>query len=358
MGSKQAGTTTSTQNTTPWGPQQPYLEDIFSEAQGLYQGQPPIYYEGSTYAPANYSQYTGLNNIVDTGMYSTTPDAAAALNNSIMGGGYLWGDPANEGYNWFAQNNAGIDNPASPLLSMFAWNNAGTAADADSALQAYARGDYVSQDNPYTDDLVTSITSRVLPGIQSQFIQGGALNSPEAARASTEGVTNAIAPELFARQQQEEQNQMAAANAIAGRQMQGAGLQQQAATNIGNMALQGRGLQTQALGGLSGSYNQGMAQMLQALGLAPQTTANLFTPDQNIFAAGSALQQLDQQQINDAVARWNFQQSLPWDMLNQYIGQVTGNYGGTTTLNQPYFTNPTQNILGTAAGAAGLIGKL
>lgn len=323
MGSKQTGTTTSTQNTTPWGPQQPYLEDIFSNAQGLYQGAPPQYYPGTTYAPETWPQQSGLDWMVSAATSgSQYPWEALDTSQRLMSGEYL---------------NA---NPALGLFGDFAGNNAADTADSNSALEAYARGDYLSQDNPYTDDLVKSITSRVLPGIQSQFIQGGMLSSPEAARASTEGVGAAVAPELFKRQQQEEENQMAAANALANRYMQGRGLQQQAA------------------GGLGQTYAGGVDDIIQGLQLSPQTYQQLFAPGQAVFGTGSAQQQLDQQQINDAVARWNFEQSQPWDLLNQYIGQVTGNYGGTTTLNQPFFTNPTQNALGTATAAAGLIGKL
>lgn len=360
MGSKPSGTTTSTQNTTPWGPQQPYLEDIFTESQGLYQGTPPQYYPGMTYAPTNDWQNTGAVMMASPGYNTYYTDIAANANAGLASGSSLYGNPATGMYTGFAGDNFGTNtsiNPAASTQNWFMGNNLADVADYNSPLNAYAQGDYVAQDNPYTQDLVDSITADVLPGIQAQFINSGTLSSPEAARASAEGVTEGIAPELFARQQQEEQNQIAAANALAGRYMQGGALQAETANNAQQAGLQGRSLQQQAAGGLSQTYQSGIDDQLAAIGLMPQTYQGMFAPGQNLFAAGTTQQQLQQQQINDSVARWNFEQSLPWDMLNQYIGQVTGNYGGTSTLTQPYFTNPTQSVM-SGLGAVGSLAKL
>ena len=43
----------STQTSNPWGPWQPFAQDIYGEAQGLYDQGPPAYYPGSTYTPFN-----------------------------------------------------------------------------------------------------------------------------------------------------------------------------------------------------------------------------------------------------------------------------------------------------------------
>ena len=53
MGSKGGGSTTTVQKADPWSGQQPYLKEIFQEAQGLYQsgGMAPAYYPGQTVAP-------------------------------------------------------------------------------------------------------------------------------------------------------------------------------------------------------------------------------------------------------------------------------------------------------------------
>lgn len=309
MGMKSSGSTTTTQNSQPWSEQQPYLRDIFTEAQGLYQGAPPEYYQGETYADPNDWQQWGIHRMVDAG-HNTLPYTATGFNEALLSGGYLYNNPAMAFYNSFAGENAGLDAPGSDTL------------------EAYARGDYLNAGNPYIDGLTDSVISRVVPQIQSQFISGGTLSSPEAARASSEGATSAISPFLFEQYQKDQQNQMMASRLL------------------GDRFMQGRTLQQDAAGGLSSAFQSGMGDMMRALALTPSTYSNMFMPGQNMFAAGSAAQQLEQQGINDEVQRWNFNQTLPWDMLNQYIGQVTGNYGGTTTLNQPLVSNPMQSMMG------------
>lgn len=55
-GSKPSGSATSTTNTSPWGGQQPYLADVFSQASGLHGRGPLQYYPGQTLA--SQSPYT------------------------------------------------------------------------------------------------------------------------------------------------------------------------------------------------------------------------------------------------------------------------------------------------------------
>jgi hypothetical protein len=54
-GSQPSGFTnvTQTQNTQPWAPQQPYLQQAFGQAQNLFQNWTPQYYPQSTVAPIN-----------------------------------------------------------------------------------------------------------------------------------------------------------------------------------------------------------------------------------------------------------------------------------------------------------------
>ncbi|HLB80611.1 MAG TPA: hypothetical protein VJJ77_08905, partial [Dongiaceae bacterium] len=45
------GSTTTVQQADPWAGQQPFLADIFSEAQRLYDAPGPLYFPGPTVAP-------------------------------------------------------------------------------------------------------------------------------------------------------------------------------------------------------------------------------------------------------------------------------------------------------------------
>lgn len=317
MGGKPSGSTTSTQSSQPWGPQQPYLESIFGQAQNLYNNSTPQYYPGQTVAPMTWQQSDSLYWLPSIANGDPLARVAAPTLSSLAQG---------ESFN----------NPAFEPLKVLANINQANGATGSQILADYAYGNRLDSGNPHQQAVADSVLSEVLPRIQSQFIGGGMLGSPEAARASAAGATSALAPFAFGQYQQEEQNQINSANSLANRFMQGAGLQAQSATNYGNL--------------VAGAYGD----KLKAAALAPSVQQTWYTPSDVIFNAGSALQTQNQNQINDAVARWNFEQALPYNQLNQYIGQVTGNYGGTTTLNQPYFNNSGQNALSGAIGGASL----
>ena len=627
-GSKQTGTTTTTANSAPWGPQQPFLMGGFERAQELAQGTPPQYFPGATYASPTDAQNQALGGIpnqavwdlgnanqlvnANTGLASgsniyNNPALAplAGLSGTNLGannagtgtllsqaGGVAnpaagalvnqaYGGIANPAAGWLSSlagtnlgaNNAGtgtllsqayngVANPAAGTLAGLSsinpamagpWANAlenysqggtipaaaqaalagnsgynlglgnpstgalggytglglggaGTLANLSSsniagnnpaagALNSYASGASLAQGNPNTSALAQQVMSQVAPQIESQFIQGGALSNPEAARATAAGVTSALAPTLAQQFQQEQanqilagttlgnqylqglglqgslagtlgglglqgastlggqaltgqQNQNAAAQALGqlglagqqlgasaagtlgglgvqgagvqagaagtlgnqalqgaglqqqaagtlgnqllqggalqqqaagtlgGQALQGAGLQQSAAGTLGNQALQGAGLQQQAAGtlgnqliqggalqnavlqNLGSTYGQGVQQQLGALSLAPQMQQMPYTDLSQLYSGGATQQALQQASINDAIQRWNYQQQLPYTILNQYLGQVTGNYGGTSQLNQPILNNPTANVLGGLGSLASIGGSL
>lgn len=302
------GTTTSVQDTSPWGPQQPYLTDIFSSASNLYHGNTPQYYPNATYAPESHDQREAIKSLDKATWLDHLPGMARDYNAAIATGAYEYYNPAYK-----------------PFGSL-----AGSSGPEGEALQSYLSGERMGAGNPYTDALTSNVLSRVVPGIQSKFISGGSLNSPEAARATSSGAMSALAPLLFQQQQQEEQNQIAAAD-------------QSARTRLAA----GAGLQT--------AFSGGMNDMLRGIALAPATDAAYYGPIERRIQAGAAQQQFDQQAINDAVQRWNFGQELPYQQLNNFIGAVTGNYGGTSTLTQPYFSAPQPSLLSQAGQGVGLL---
>lgn len=306
-----SGTTTSTQDTSPWGPQQPYLEKIFGEAARLYDTNSPQYAPGPTTAPPNWAQLTATD-VMMRPEQDFLPGAASATNRSLVSG------------DWFKYN---------PAYATFG------ALSSDQSPEGKALASYMSGErlggagNPYTDALTESVLSSVVPGIQSRFISGGSLSSPEAARATSAGATGALAPLLFQQQQQEEQNQINAAQQSAQRRLA-------------------------AGSGLRETWAGDTNDMLRALALAPQTDAAAYAPYDRQLAAGGAHQQWQQRAIDEAVQRWNFQQELPYQRLNNYIGAVTGNYGGTSTLTQPYFNPPGQSPLSTIGQGIGVASSL
>ena len=467
MSSKSSpSTVTSTGSTSPWDKQQPYLEGIFSAAQNLYNAPAPEYYQGATYATPTTAQNNAIAATEQLGASDPTVSPAVEAANNLLNGTYLADNPAygdfqrlteqpnagtsSYGFNPLYQQatgNLGYGNPifgsassdiANQVRNPF-YNAAGTSAlssiaganpsngaagastlssiastspssnPGNSAFQPYASGQMLgAAANPYTSPLAQSVLSQVVPGIQSQFIQGGMLNSPEAAYATSQGATAALAPVLQQQYQQEEQNQLQAGGALSNAYLQGLGLQsgaasnllsgslegsglqsaaannllqgflggnqqqlsaalgegqfglgasnlqQSAASDLANQYLQGAGLETTNTTGLQNSYSSGIQQMLGALALQPQTQGLAYNALGNEYAAGATDQSLQQQAINDAVQRWNYGQMLPYNQLNEYIGQITGNYGGTTSLTQPFLGATGSNLLGGALGGASL----
>jgi hypothetical protein len=314
MGSKggggPSGTTTSVQDTSPWGPQQDYLKDIFSSAQGLYRTNTPEY-APTTYATPNLNQTQGLDAAGWQARVNTLPDRIAAMAGQIAGGDLLHSNPAESTFGSLA----------------------GSGNTIATNLKSYLSGERLGAGNPYSQALTDSVLSKVVPQIQSRFISGGSLSSPEAARATASGATSAIAPFLFQQQQQEEANQIAATRAEADTRLQ-------------------------AAAGASDTFKGGVNDMLRAIALAPAANQDVYGRWDRLTQAGTGQQQLEQQAINDAVARWNFGEELPYNQLNNYIGAVTGNYGGTTSLTQPYFKPPQQGILGSLGQGVGILGGI
>jgi hypothetical protein len=64
------GDQTITTINEPWGPQQPYLKEIFGEAQNIYNQNPSQFYPGQTYSPLNPLQQLGAQEHL---AYGTSP---------------------------------------------------------------------------------------------------------------------------------------------------------------------------------------------------------------------------------------------------------------------------------------------
>lgn len=76
-------TVTTTADSSPWGPQQPYLTEGFSRAKGLLDQGPQQYYPGQSVADASAQTLQGQNHAMQQGQ------GAANLAGYTMGGGFL-----------------------------------------------------------------------------------------------------------------------------------------------------------------------------------------------------------------------------------------------------------------------------
>ena len=111
-----------------------------------------------------------------------------------------------------------------------------------------------------------------------------------------------------------------------------------------------------------GNYQQERDRQLAATNNAGNYAQANYIPANNQVAAGGALQQQNQNEINADMAKWNYDQNLPYQKLNSYLASVGGNYGqsGTTTGTQTgnTYSNPTGQAVGGVASLASVLGPL
>ena len=185
-------------------------------------------------------------------------------------------------------------------------------------VQDVLAGKYLNSD-PYKDQVFQNIQSKVLPSVNSQFMGSGRYGSDSHAGTMTTDLTNAYAP--YASQQYQ----------------------------------QGLDRMNWAAGMSNDMYNQDVGNRQWAAGMAPTWAANDWTDINALSNIGGQQQQLGQQELNDAVARWQYYQQLPYDKLGQYLNNIGGNYGGTVVGKT---STPTPSMWSQVAGAGtGLLGS-
>lgn len=308
MGGKNKPSGSTTTTTSPWSSQQPYLESGFGEAERLYNENTPLYYPYDMVAdqlPIQENAITGIESWAYDDNVLRQP--AEKQTQAIVRGDYLRDNPA---YDFYGD----------------IWS--GNSVESD-ALSPYLSGERLGEGNPYTTALTDSIRTSVVPDIKSDFIAGGSLNNPEAARATAAGVTTALAPYQFDQYQSDSENQLKAAELS------------------GDLRL--RGAQ-----GQSGAYTAGMDDILAGLRLAPDIDMMDLTSWNALYNTGAAQQAQNQLETEADIDKWNWEQDLPYSQLNQFQSGIEGSYGGSSTY--PYYTNRGAGLLsgiGTGASIGG-----
>ena len=193
------------------------------------------------------------------------------------------------------------------------------------ALAPFASGQFNDPTtNPAFADTITQLTAKTLPGVVSQFVTGGNLNNPAMTYAAGQGVTDATAPYLS------------------------------------QLYNQGLDRQMQAIQAQGGLYNTGLQQMLTGAQLAPSVQGLGYNDLAQLYGAGALQQQQNQSSINADMARWNYNQAQPMNMINWLNGVAFGQPMGsiTTGLSGPSGGGSTANQvmqgIGTAASIAAI----
>ena len=115
----------------------------------------------------------------------------------------------------------------------------------------------------------------------------------------------------------------------------------------------GRQLADRALPIYAQDYANERNRQLAASSMAPTLEQAQYIAPAQLAQAGTAMQNFGQQGINEQMARYNYNQQAPWNMLDQYTKLITGqNLGGATsgTSTSPYYTNPLASGMGLGLG--------
>lgn len=156
-------------------------------------------------------------------------------------------------------------------------------------------GEYLQADNPVFQQMLQGITGAVRPGVDSSFAGAGRFGSPLHAEALSRGISAGMLPFIS----------------------------------------QERGRQYGAIGDAFpvSQYAPGLLQ-----------------------AVGQQREGMSRNVLQDLIDRFNFGENIDAAKLQQYMGAITGNYGGTTTgqATQPLYSNPLMTGLGMASSAAGI----
>jgi hypothetical protein len=208
------------------------------------------------------------------------------------------------GPSYFPQSTVQGFSPAQQQAQQMGINRATQGNPIMGASSDYARksinGDYLNSGDQ-NGMVFQNIQSKIMPAVNSQFSMSGRYGSGLHGDTLTRALTESYAPIAMDNYQRE------------------------------------RGMQ------------QDMAQY------APQYAANDYQDIAALDAVGGQQQQLAQRERDDAVNRYMYNQDLPANKLQQYMGMIGGAYGGQTTSQQPY-TQPglLSTLGGLGLGAAGL----
>lgn len=311
-------TQTTVENKEPWVGQMPYLKDAFDEAQVLYdqkkeQNDPG--YTGEFYAPVRPEQTAAFENALNFANGTGKQAVNTAMNTGTQATGL------------------GFAGSAGALGGLFDMAGKDTTQSNINAANQYAN-------NPYLNEMVDAgmmdarrqFSEQLMPGMERKAAATGNVNS------SRQGIAQGIAER--------------------GLGEQAAGLRatlQGDAWKTGLGAAQADEARRQQAMGAAGSLSSNMlSQGLQGL-----TSGTDMAQKNNDLAtvSSSMLQQLDQQKIDNDLAKWNYEQDKDWDHLARYwgiVGDKSWGYQGTSTTK----TKENPSMMSTMGSAAAILGSL
>lgn len=224
----------------------------------------------------------------------------------------LWSNTQNtaatDPFSYYPGNTYAALNPTQTQALNLTQNRALSGSPVTNAAQGFDTalegGQFLSAGNPYFSNTADSVLSNVIPTIESTFAGGNRVNSPGAAFATAQGATNAIAPYAF--------------------------------SNYGN------------------TLNLMGSQAFNAPNLANTDYTNLNA----LLGAGNTSQQNEQNILNADIQRYYGNIQAPYTTLQTEAGLFGQPTGGSSSVTQPFFTNPFANVAGGAGAGLGLFNAI
>lgn len=336
------GTSTQTvEKADPWEGQQPYLKDVFQKAQDRFNDAGPNFFQGSTVSGFNPLETSYQNQVVDYAQggrpQAMQTGAESAINNELFNpsGNAMY--QATRGLAPYAQSGlnraSGFtgeqvldDSNASPIMKQML---SGSVAENPFIQNAV---------NSFANDAVSNFQQQVMPALRSSQIAyqpGGSSRGEISSGLAAGNVGRSIAD--FANQ-----SYMDAFNSAQNQQMGAANLLENArARRSGEALQQGMGAFGQGLAG-EGQIQAGLSTGLQAYPTISQTPIDMLG---NISDVGMTQRELSQQQLDEDVNRYQFEQNIADQKLANYMNLVQGNYGSS-------------NVASASRGGGGIAGNL
>ncbi len=290
-----SGTETVTQNSEPWSQAQPYLSNIFGQAQNLY-NQGAEYYPGSTvvpFSPLTQQGMDGLQQQFSSGApvgYQTAENSINRVANS---------NTANNPFITNVQNAGGVKNDAGANV-----------------LQSFANN---GQSNPFLDQTFNNAAEQVRDNTSAIFSKSGRYGSVAHQDALSDSLGD-MATQLYGNAYETDQNRrFGAAEALGARQ----------AGDIN------RNLSAQST---AAGLNQGAnSQAMQAASLYPTLNSYGQSNNRGLMELGNMYEGQAARELQDSMDRHNFGQNAGWDLLSRYnqTVQPIAGMGGSSTSTAP-----------------------
>lgn len=372
MSSGSSGTDTVTQSSEPWSQAQPYLRDIFGQAQSLYnQGQE--YYPGSTVVPFHGDTEAGLQGLRQ--QFQQAPIGLGESANAMLGA--ATGQSTNA-YAPALEQAAGQQTTAGTgLINQSAGANPFAGNIQQAANQKNTAGTDVLQQmassnvNPYLDEVFGKAAEGVKDNANAIFAKAGRYGSNAHQGTMSDSIGDlaanmygnayetdanrrfASAEALGAREAGDINRQMSGAGQLAGLGESQFGRQAGAGSTLASMQQNDLSRQLGALGQLGGYGESNLNRQLQASSLMPNLNTYAQANNRGLMEIGGYREGQAQNELQDSMNRWNFGQTGGWDQLSRYnsVVQPMAALGGSSTQTQPGQSAMGGALQGAAGGA-------